>query len=85
MNNFIRRLRKKALLKELKVWTDLMKFYDAEVTSIDNVIDEKGKNELTKMQEARLKQLKSSYLEAYNNAKMEAERITKQMKALDLA
>ena len=85
MNNFIRRLRKKALLKELKVWTDLMKSYDAEITSIDNVIDEKGKNELTKMQEARLKQLKNSYLEAYNNAKMEAERITKQMKALDLA
>ena len=84
MNNFIRRLRKKALLKELKVWTDLMKSYDEQVASVDEELT-KHEDELTKTQIARLKQLKSSYLEAYNNAKMEAERITKQMKALDLA
>ena len=81
MNNFIRRLKKKALLKELKVWTDLMKSYDEQVASVDEELT-KHEDELTKTQVARMKQLKGSYLDAYNQAKYEAEQIKKQMEAL---
>lgn len=82
MNNFFRRLKKKALLKELKIWTDLMEEYNEEIVCIDKTIEE-DKDNLFKQEESRLKQLKAQHLEAYNNAKLEAERITKELKSLD--
>lgn len=81
MNNFIRRLRKKALLKELKTWTDLMREYIEQISELDELI-KKHENELDKMEKARLNQLKKNYQDAYNNANREAEQIRKELEAL---
>jgi predicted nucleic acid-binding Zn-ribbon protein len=81
MNNFIRRIRKKALLKELKTWTDLMREYIEQISELDELI-KKHENELDKMEKARLNQLKKNYQDAYNNANREAEQIRKEMEAL---
>ena len=81
MNNFIRRLRKKALLKELKTWTDLMKEYIEQIGGLDDAL-EMHKSELDKVDKTRLNQLKKSYQDAYNNANKEAELIRKELEAL---
>lgn len=81
MNNFIRRIRKKALLKELKTWTDLMREYIEQISELDELI-KKHENELDKMEKARLNQLKKNYQDAYNNANREAEQIRKELEAL---
>lgn len=81
MNNIIRRLKKKVLLKELEKWTDLMVKYNADIAHLDSTIDDL-KDVTNKAEITRLKQLKNSYLDAYNNACMEAENIRKQLEAL---
>lgn len=81
MNNFIRRLRKKALLKELKTWTDLMREYIEQIGNLDDAL-EMHKSELDKVDKTRLNQLKKSYQDAYNNANKEAELIRKELEAL---
>ena len=81
MKNLFRRLKKKALLKELRSWTAIMAENNLAVTGIEEEIEKHG-DELSKVELTRFKQLKKNYLESYNQAKMEAELIQNQLKEL---
>ena len=80
MSDFIRKLKKKALLKELKSWSEIMIEYDKLIRQIDDSIEQQ--TGLSKVEVTRLKQLKSNYLDSYNQALLEAEIIRNKLKAL---
>lgn len=76
--DIIRRFRKRALLKELKKWDDLMASYIDKIAGVDEEINETHKNNTIHI--TRLNQLKTDYEDAYNMTRTEAMRIREELK-----
>lgn len=80
MNKIIRRIKKRVLVKQLKVWQEDMEGTAERIAQIDR--DLNNDTSLDDMTKARLNQLKRFYQEEYNSALAEVNQLIAELKEL---
>lgn len=80
MNKIIRRIKKRVLVKQLKVWQEDMEGTAERIAQIDR--DLNNDPSLDDMTKARLNQLKRFYQEEYNSALAEVNQLIAELKEL---